>query len=343
MANRAYLLTVNDPSTTWSRDPEREILAEGINEIPVFWASLFIPGDRRIDTYEGDGGELQIPNYCVDAATGKQRVLDLSDSICALLDQRSQDVWRKWVGFISEQEGPLFKTNAAEVWNLGPSRYDEYWATLLRAFSKPSASTMEAASAMNWLRYVDGAVGWDDAEETACKLAGADHIRDVPWLDFGNAAPNQAVSSRPLSSVATQSAAKPSGGSAGPRDGILAGLLRFLLGRSRPNWVEGGLYYTRNDNGSYSVLKILKVDDVGLHIRVYSNQFAEPPSEVDESALYMVGVNRKPDERIGMGHLPFLKRSFEDGWRATFFQQSTVSEDELDGYRMWLEANGGYF
>ena len=28
---------------------------------------------------------------------------------------------------------------------------------------------------------------------------------------------------------------------------------------------------------------------------------------------------------------------------ARFVQQSTVSEDELEGYEMWLEAEGGYF
>ena len=38
--------------------------------------------------------------------------------------------------------------------------------------------------------------------------------------------------------------------------------------------VEGGLYSTPNEDGTFSVLKILKVDDGGLHIRVYSNKFA---------------------------------------------------------------------
>jgi len=49
LANRAYLLTVDDKSLTWSKDPEKEILAEGIKEIPVFWASLFRAGDRQLD------------------------------------------------------------------------------------------------------------------------------------------------------------------------------------------------------------------------------------------------------------------------------------------------------
>ena len=42
---------------------------------------------------------------------------------------------------------------------------------------------MKAAIERNGLSYDDGQVSWDDDEETTCKLAGADHIRDLPWLD----------------------------------------------------------------------------------------------------------------------------------------------------------------
>jgi len=123
---------------------------------------------------------------------------------------------------------------------------------------------------------------------------------------------------------------------------IIMGLLASLFGCSRPNWVEGGLYCTRNENGSYSVLKILKIDDGGFHVRLYSNQFSKPPQKVDESTLYMAGMDRKPNERLGMGHYPVSKKSFL-GWGATFVQQSAVSAEELDGYKMWLDAKGGYF
>jgi len=122
------------------------------------------------------------------------------------------------------------------------------------------------------------------------------------------------------------------------------GLLSFLLGcsQSGSKLVEGGLYYIKKDNGSYSVMKILKLDDGGVHVRLYSNQFSTPPARVEESTLYMVGVDRKSNETLGMGHAPISKRSFA-GWKAVFFQQSTVKDDELEGYKMWLEAKGGYF
>ena len=120
------------------------------------------------------------------------------------------------------------------------------------------------------------------------------------------------------------------------------GLLSILFGCSRSKLSEGGLYYTPTENGAYSVLKILKLDEQGVHVRLYSNQFSTPPNKVDESTLFMAGVDRKPNETLGMGHAPLSKKSFE-GWKATFFQQSAVKEEELEGYKMWLEAKGGYF
>jgi hypothetical protein len=117
--------------------------------------------------------------------------------------------------------------------------------------------------------------------------------------------------------------------------------LGFLFGCSRPKPVEGGLYSTQNENGSYSVLKILKLDDNGVHVRLYSNQFSAPPKQIDESKLYMAGVDKKPNETLGMGHAPISKKSFA-GWKAVFVQQSTVKDEELEGYKMWAEAKGGY-
>jgi hypothetical protein len=56
----------------------------------------------------------------------------------------------------------------------------------------------------------------------------------------------------------------------------------------------------------------------------------------------MVGVDRKPNQTLGMGHALISKRSFE-GWKAMFFRQFSVKDDELKGYKMWLEAKVGYF
>jgi hypothetical protein len=106
--------------------------------------------------------------------------------------------------------------------------------------------------------------------------------------------------------------------------------------------VEGGLYYTRNENGSYSVIKVLKVDPKGVHVRAYSNQFADPPSAVDETTLYMVGRDRKSDETLGVGHTALSHESFAT-WGPTLIKVVPVRDQELEGYKMWLESKGGYF
>jgi hypothetical protein len=106
--------------------------------------------------------------------------------------------------------------------------------------------------------------------------------------------------------------------------------------------IEGGLYSTRNENGSYSVLKVLRLDPQGVHVRMYSNQFAQHPSKLDESTLYMVGMDRKPNESLGMGHAPISRASFAS-WGARFIKFAPVRQEELEGYEMWKEANGGYF
>lgn len=183
MANRSYLLAVDDRSITGSDAPEREILAEGINEIPVFWASLFTEDDRQLDSYEGEDENIQIPNYCVASSLAKERLAALREPIGRLLDERSREVWTRWVEHLLGVEADYFKTNAAEVWELDPDSYDAYWSTLLRLFSAPTAAHLRAAVEANELSYEGGSISWDDDEETICKLAGADHIQDVPWLD----------------------------------------------------------------------------------------------------------------------------------------------------------------
>lgn len=117
-------------------------------------------------------------------------------------------------------------------------------------------------------------------------------------------------------------------------------LLASAVGQER--LVEGGIYSTRNENGSYSVLKILKLDPQGVHVRLYSNQFADHPSKLDEAKLYMAGIDRKPGESLGMGHLPISRRSFAT-WGIRFVKIAPVKQDELEGYEMWREASGGYF
>ena len=109
-----------------------------------------------------------------------------------------------------------------------------------------------------------------------------------------------------------------------------------------PAYIPGGLYSAPHDDGKYIVLKVLKVEPEGIHVRTYSNLFSERPRDVDESKLYMAGIDHKPTEAMGMGHVPIARESFK-GWQAELIKVVAVREEELEGYRMWLDAKGGYF
>ena len=108
------------------------------------------------------------------------------------------------------------------------------------------------------------------------------------------------------------------------------------------DWIEGGIYVIPGDDGTFQALKILKLDDDGVHLRLYSNTYDSIPQSIDTSALYMAGIDREANEPLGMGHAPISKETFSH-WGAIYIQESTVSEDELDGYEMWKEGGGGYF
>jgi hypothetical protein len=115
------------------------------------------------------------------------------------------------------------------------------------------------------------------------------------------------------------------------------------------DWVEGGLYATPWGEGRYAVLKILKLDEHGVHMRRYSNVYDACPSSLDESSLHVSGIEAlvegvevREDAPLGVGHMPVSKGTFASSG-AVFIQASTVSSEELEGYEMWREAKGGYF
>ena len=109
-----------------------------------------------------------------------------------------------------------------------------------------------------------------------------------------------------------------------------------------PNPVEGGLYVTRDEDNTYTVLKVLKVDPGGVHVRQYSNRVIEIPTSLDSSTLFMAGIHREPNVKLGLGHTPVSHESFST-WPIHFVQCESVSEEELEGYNYWKEEDGGYF
>ena len=114
-----------------------------------------------------------------------------------------------------------------------------------------------------------------------------------------------------------------------------------LAACSRQDWVEGGLYSVEAENGGYSIAKVLKLDPDGVHMRLYSNHFESRPTEIESSTLYMAGIDHKPDETLGIGHLPLRRKSFQD-WNPVLIKVEQVKPEELEGYTMWKDAGGGY-
>lgn len=96
----------------------------------------------------------------------------------------------------------------------------------------------------------------------------------------------------------------------------------------------GGLYRTGNSKGGYDVFKVLAVDAEAVHVRLYTAAFAGPPTAADLAAAQPLP--------FFIGHLPIAHRSFA-GWDAQLVMTEAVCEAELEGYRMWQEADGGVF
>jgi hypothetical protein len=102
----------------------------------------------------------------------------------------------------------------------------------------------------------------------------------------------------------------------------------------------GGLYSIDDEEGSFRVVKILVLDDSAVHIAMYANKFPARPTTVDPASLSFGSVNDGED--FGMMHLPLSREVFLKD-RPVFISQTTVTEEELEGYEMWKEGGGEVF
>ena len=118
---------------------------------------------------------------------------------------------------------------------------------------------------------------------------------------------------------------------------LLSGILSRMLGNSIR---AGALYSVMGGKGYFQVAKVLMVDANGVHVRLYKNRFATRPETVSFETL-VLGSIHDPDG-CGMGHIPLTVEAFR-AWQPMFLANSPVAEDELDGYREWESAGGGYF
>ena len=120
---------------------------------------------------------------------------------------------------------------------------------------------------------------------------------------------------------------------------ILVGVLCVGCGR-REDWKPGSLYSVTGENGTFSIVKVLARDTGVVSVRLYRERFPTRPSEVDPARLSLGQVGDA--EGFGIGHLPLAERDFAL-WFPVLVQEGDVSEDELEGYRIWKESGAQAF
>ena len=100
----------------------------------------------------------------------------------------------------------------------------------------------------------------------------------------------------------------------------------------------GGLYTTQDKDGSWRVMKVLAVDESAVHLRSYANKFPEQPKDVDPAKLTLGGLNDPAG--FGIGHFPLAKEGFFKD-NPVLIKVVPVKEEELEGYKLYLEAMKG--
>jgi hypothetical protein len=104
-------------------------------------------------------------------------------------------------------------------------------------------------------------------------------------------------------------------------------------------WRTGGIYSTEDGKGQFGVVKVLVLEPDAVHIRVYQQKFASRPTSVDPNTLTL---GKLGDKDFSIGHVPLSRKSFAS-WKPVFIIQEQVQDRELEGYRVWKQANGGVF
>ncbi|MEJ7803930.1 MAG: SRPBCC domain-containing protein [Candidatus Limnocylindria bacterium] len=124
------------------------------------------------------------------------------------------------------------------------------------------------------------------------------------------------------------------------------------FGEQRPPSV-GGLFSVRLqamgvESVGFGVVKLLRQQIRGVHVRVYSNTFAERPHQVEDASLESRAVDPSsigdapPSEPLAIRHLPLSHAAFR-AWQPEFIRSAVVDPDELLGYEEWKLAKGGFF
>ncbi|MFZ1280114.1 MAG: hypothetical protein WAR59_04710 [Ignavibacteriaceae bacterium] len=121
---------------------------------------------------------------------------------------------------------------------------------------------------------------------------------------------------------------------------LLFSIVVYLLGCDKNDKLSpGGLYSVNSENGKYGIIKVLVMDSNVVHIKIYANSFETRPIELDTSKLTLGTIH---DKEFGIGHMPIEKQELLR-WEPRLIMHQSVSKEELKGYNLWKEENGGVF
>ena len=123
--------------------------------------------------------------------------------------------------------------------------------------------------------------------------------------------------------------------------GVLKALAQWWLIRRLPTGLrDGDMCSVQSGEGGYKIAKVLKVDKSIIHTALYKNRYSQRPQSVDPRILTFGKID--DSDGFGIGHLPLSRGSFAT-WLPLRIQHSPVTDEELEGYRIWNESNGGVF
>ena len=94
----------------------------------------------------------------------------------------------------------------------------------------------------------------------------------------------------------------------------------------------GAICTVEDGDGKFGIIKVLVMEPEIAHIKIYKNKFATRPSKIDLKTLSMGSINDK--DGFGIGHTPLSRKGFEE-WKPVVIANEKVSEEELEGYRIW--------
>jgi hypothetical protein len=100
-----------------------------------------------------------------------------------------------------------------------------------------------------------------------------------------------------------------------------------------PEIKVGGVYSSKQDDGSFRVVKVLAFEGGTVHLRLFAEKFTQPPNIASSAPLSLGSLK---GGAVGIGHYPVSIAGFSRGEKSLLFEEA-ISEDELEGFRIWQE------